>query len=46
MSFTMTRSPTISWSFNLEGSGFGHDREIVVNRTVHSAPRRTRGTTS
>jgi len=31
----MRITPTISWSFNLEGLPFGHDREIDVRRTVH-----------
>jgi pyridoxamine 5'-phosphate oxidase family protein len=31
----MRITPTISWSFNLEGRPFSHDREIVVQRTVH-----------
>ena len=40
-------TPTISWSWNLEGRPFRHDREVVVQRTVHqasliSAPRQTR----
>ena len=29
--------PTVSWSFNLEGRPFTHDREIKVQRTVHQA---------
>ncbi|GAA0997427.1 hypothetical protein GCM10009555_094990 [Acrocarpospora macrocephala] len=30
---------TLSWSFNLEGLPFTHDREVKVRRTVHdSAP--------
>jgi pyridoxamine 5'-phosphate oxidase family protein len=28
-------APTISWSWNLEGRPFTHDREVVVQRTVH-----------
>lgn len=28
-------TPTVSWSFNLDGRPFGHDREIDVRRTVH-----------
>jgi pyridoxamine 5'-phosphate oxidase family protein len=28
-------TPTTSWSFNLEGQPFAHDREIVINRTNH-----------
>jgi pyridoxamine 5'-phosphate oxidase family protein len=31
-------TPTISWSWNLEGLPFSHDREVVVHRTVHEAP--------
>jgi pyridoxamine 5'-phosphate oxidase family protein len=30
-------TPTISWSFNLEGLPFTHDREVNVRRTVHQA---------
>jgi pyridoxamine 5'-phosphate oxidase family protein len=38
----MRITPTISWSWNLEGRPFSHDREIVVQRTVHQpADRRT-----
>ena len=29
--------PTISWSWNLEGRPFTHEREVVVQRTVHEA---------
>jgi pyridoxamine 5'-phosphate oxidase family protein len=29
--------PTISWSFNLDGRSFTHDREVVPRRTVHHA---------
>jgi pyridoxamine 5'-phosphate oxidase family protein len=32
-------TPTISWSFNLNGEGFGHDRDIVIQRTDHEPPR-------
>ena len=28
-------TPTTSWSWNLEGRPFRHDREVVVQRTVH-----------
>ena len=28
-------TPTISWSFNLEGLPFTHDRAVNVRRTVH-----------
>ena len=28
-------TPTISWSFNLDGRPFGHGREVAVQRTVH-----------
>lgn len=28
-------TPVISWSFNLDGLPFTHDREITVRRTVH-----------
>jgi pyridoxamine 5'-phosphate oxidase family protein len=47
----MQITPTISWSFNLNGGSFTHDREVVPRRTVHhaadpagspSAPRATR----
>lgn len=31
----MRITPAISWSFNLEGLPFNHDREIRVRRTVH-----------
>jgi pyridoxamine 5'-phosphate oxidase family protein len=31
----MRITPTISWSFNLEGLPFSHDREVQVRRTVH-----------
>ena len=31
-------TPTVSWSFNLEGAPFTHDREVHVQRTVHPAP--------
>jgi pyridoxamine 5'-phosphate oxidase family protein len=34
----MRITPTISWSFNLEGEPFSHDREITVQRTVHRPP--------
>jgi pyridoxamine 5'-phosphate oxidase family protein len=34
----MRISPTISWSFNLEGLPFDVDREVVVQRTVHLKP--------
>ena len=34
----MRITPTISWSFNLEGLPFGVDREVVVQRTVHRPP--------
>jgi pyridoxamine 5'-phosphate oxidase family protein len=33
----MRITPTISWSWNLDGSPFSHDRELVVRRTVHQA---------
>jgi pyridoxamine 5'-phosphate oxidase family protein len=33
----MRITPAISWSFNLEGLPFTHDREITVRRTVHQA---------
>ncbi|OLF07151.1 pyridoxamine 5'-phosphate oxidase [Actinophytocola xinjiangensis] len=36
--------PTVSWSFNLAGDPFGHDREITVGRTVHRTPSRERVT--
>jgi pyridoxamine 5'-phosphate oxidase family protein len=28
-------TPTVSWSFNLDGRSFTHDREVVPRRTVH-----------
>ncbi|MBE1582124.1 hypothetical protein H4W80_000382 [Nonomuraea angiospora] len=31
----MRITPTVSWSFNLEGQPFSHDREVTVRRTVH-----------
>lgn len=31
----MRITPTLSWSWNLEGLPFTHDREIAVHRTVH-----------
>ena len=34
----MRITPTTSWSWNLEGLPFSHDREVVVHRTVHEAP--------
>ena len=34
----MRITPTISWSWNLEGLPFSHDRNVVVHRTVHEAP--------
>jgi pyridoxamine 5'-phosphate oxidase family protein len=46
----MEITPAISWSFNLGGRSFTHDREVVPRRTVHhvadptgspSAPRAT-----
>jgi pyridoxamine 5'-phosphate oxidase family protein len=33
----MRITPTVSWSFNLEGLPFTHDREVNVRRTVHQA---------
>jgi pyridoxamine 5'-phosphate oxidase family protein len=30
-------TPTVSWSWNLEGRPFTHDREVAVQRTVHEA---------
>lgn len=32
-------TPTISWSWNLDGRGFSHDREVVPRRTVHEPAR-------
>lgn len=29
-------TPTVSWSFNLEGLPFTHDRQVVVHRTDHT----------
>jgi pyridoxamine 5'-phosphate oxidase family protein len=34
----MRITPTISWSFNLEGTPFSHDREVRVQRTAHQTP--------
>ena len=34
----MRITPALSWSFNLEGRPFSHDREVVVQRTVHRPP--------
>ena len=34
----MRITPTISWSWNLEGLPFSYDRQVVVHRTVHEAP--------
>ncbi|GAA2096516.1 PPOX class F420-dependent oxidoreductase [Actinomadura alba] len=34
----MRITPTLSWSFNLEGQAFTHDRQVVVQRTVHQPP--------
>lgn len=31
-------TPTTSWSFNLDGQGFSHDRPVVVHRTIHASP--------
>jgi pyridoxamine 5'-phosphate oxidase family protein len=31
----MRITPTISWSWNLDGRGFSHDREVLPDRTVH-----------
>lgn len=31
----MKITPTLSWSFNLDGQPFTHDRQVVVRRTVH-----------
>ena len=36
----MRITPTISWSWNLDGSPFTHDREVVVRRAVHQGPNR------
>jgi pyridoxamine 5'-phosphate oxidase family protein len=33
----MQITPTISWSFNLDGGPFTHDRKVVPRRTVHHA---------
>jgi hypothetical protein len=33
----MRITPTISWSFNLDGRSFTHDREVIPRRTVHHA---------
>jgi pyridoxamine 5'-phosphate oxidase family protein len=37
----MRITPTISWSFNLEGTPFSHDREVRVS--AHRAPSPGRG---
>lgn len=34
----MRITPTISWSWNLDGAGFSHDRKVVPRRTVHKTP--------
>ena len=34
----MQITPTISWSFNLDGRSCTHDREVVPRRIVHHAP--------
>ncbi|GAB3970066.1 hypothetical protein GCM10029978_042660 [Actinoallomurus acanthiterrae] len=39
----MRITPTMSWSSNLEGRPFTHDREIDVRRTAHDSPRDTAG---
>ena len=31
----MQITPTISWSWNLDGRPFTHHREVVIHRTVH-----------
>ena len=36
----MRITPTISWSWNLEGQPFTHDREVAPRRTVHEPERR------
>jgi pyridoxamine 5'-phosphate oxidase family protein len=33
----MRITPTLSWSFNLQGRPFTHDREVATRRTVHPA---------
>ena len=33
----MRITPTMSWSFNLEGRSFTHDREVDVRRSAHQA---------
>ena len=33
----MRITPTVSWSFNLDGRSFTHDREVIPRRTVHHA---------
>lgn len=38
-------TPTLSWSWNLDGRPFGHDREARVRRTVHDTAA-TPGTTT
>ena len=35
----MRITPTISWSFNLDGAPFSHDRGVSIHRTVHQVPR-------
>ncbi|WP_432890440.1 PPOX class F420-dependent oxidoreductase [Kribbella sp. CA-245084] len=35
-------TPTVSWSFNLEGRPFGHDVEVTTTRTVHTREAVTR----
>jgi pyridoxamine 5'-phosphate oxidase family protein len=34
----MRITPTMSWSFNLNGNPFTHDQEVRVHRTVHQDP--------
>lgn len=34
----MRITPTVSWSFNLDGAGLGRDRKVVTTRTVHTDP--------
>lgn len=31
-------TPTVSWSFNLDGRPFTHDSDVTHRRTVHQAP--------
>ena len=38
----MRITPTLSWSFNLDGRPFTHDRKVTTQRTVHTIEAGTR----